>query len=77
MHIAQSLVLGLQVGEVGLRVRRAASVRPVRGAQDELPSAVRPHQHPQGLQPAVGVRLHGDLEGEALMPSRAASATPP
>ena len=58
-----SLVLGLQIGEVGLEVGGAASRRSVNGAEDELASAIRSHQNPQGLQPAVGVRLSGDLEG--------------
>ena len=58
-----SLVLGLQVGEVGLQVGHAASRRAVDGAQDKLASVIGPHHHPQGLQPAVGDRLGGDLEG--------------
>ena len=59
----QSLVLRLQVGEVGLQIRRTASGRAIRGAQDELPASIRSRQHPQGLQPAVRSRLSDDPDG--------------
>ena len=67
------MVLGFQVGKVGLQVRRAASGGPVRGAQNELPATVT-HKVSSLL---LGFATVVTLRREALILSRAASATPP